>query len=195
MHPKPNFKPHSRSSSILHYFSYFKAWLELNWPQKLIYIFYSINRMFWYRVWATRFWTRFASSWSHQFEDFKTQPIPQIISYDHGEGVWSINLINYCSDCSNLFSYQKLLLQFSPKPLNLFASSLSLCVLLFVLFSTIYNIWVFIARDHHHHFWFWSSRASSGVLIFKFGPPPFADFLISLFLLNYFSNIILSKLH
>jgi hypothetical protein len=62
MHPrpvfifKPDFKPHSRSSSFLHYFLCFKAWLASNWSQELIYNIYSINRMLRYRVWPTRFW-------------------------------------------------------------------------------------------------------------------------------------------
>jgi hypothetical protein len=51
----------------------------------LIYNVHSINRMLQYRVWATRFWTRFVSSWSHQFEAFKIQQNPQIISWDYGK--------------------------------------------------------------------------------------------------------------
>jgi hypothetical protein len=158
MHPrpvftfKPDFKPHSRSSSFLHHFLYFKTWLESNWSQELIYNVYSINRMLWYRVWPTQFLTRFVSSWSHQFKAYEIQPSPQKISCDHGEGVWSVNLFNYGSDCSILFLDRKFSLQFSPKPLNHFASSLSHCILLTVLFPTVYNMWVFIAREHHHHF-------------------------------------------
>jgi hypothetical protein len=119
---KPDFKPHNRSPSFLHYFLCFKAWLASNWSQKLIYNVYSINRMLWYRVWPTRFFD-------------------------------PINLINYGSDCSISYLDRKLHLQFSPKPLNYFASSLSHCVLLSVLFPTVYNMWVFVAREHHHHFW------------------------------------------
>jgi hypothetical protein len=129
MHPRPvftfklDFKPHSHSLSFLQYFSCFKSWLVSNWSQELIYNIYSINRIFRYRVWPTRFLTRFTSSWSHQFKAFEIQPSPQIISCDHGEGVWSVNLINYGSDCSILFLDQKLLLHFSPKSLNHFVSS------------------------------------------------------------------------
>jgi hypothetical protein len=53
---------------------------------------------------------------------------------------------------------------FSPKLLNHFVNSLSHCVLLFVLFPMVYNMWVFIAREYHHHFRFWSNGASSGGL-------------------------------
>jgi hypothetical protein len=53
---------------------------------------------------------------------------------------------------------------FSPKPLNHFASSLSHCVLLTVLFPTVYNIWIFIAREHHHHFRIFGQWRNSGVL-------------------------------
>jgi hypothetical protein len=137
---KPDFKPHIRSHSFLHHFLCFKSWLTSNWPQKLIYNIYSINKIFRYRVWATRFWTRFASSLSHKFGAFKIQSNPQIIFCDHEEGVWSVNLINYGSNCSILFLDQKLLLQFSPKLLNHFASSSYPCVLLSVLFPTVYNM-------------------------------------------------------
>jgi hypothetical protein len=164
MHPrpifalKPNFKTHSRSRSFLHHFLCFKTWIASNWSQKLIYNVYSINRMLWYRVWLTRFLTRFASLWSHQFKTYEIQPKPQTISCDHGEGVWSVNLINYGSDCSILFLDRKLPLQFSPKPLNHFTSSLSHCLLLSVFFSTVYNMWVFAARYHWLHFRFWNRR-------------------------------------
>jgi hypothetical protein len=127
MHPrpvfafKPDFKPHGRSPSFLHHFLCFKAWLTSNWSQKLIYNVYSINIMLWYRVWPTQFLTRFASSWSHKFKAYEIQRNPQTISCDHGEGVWSVNLINYGSDCSISFLDRKLPLQFSPKPLNYFA--------------------------------------------------------------------------
>jgi hypothetical protein len=160
MHPrpifafKPDFKPHSHSPSFIYHFSCFKAWLVSNWSQKLIYNIYSINRMLWYRVWATQFFTWFASLWSHQFEAFKIQPNTQTISWDHGEGAWIVNLINYGLDCSISFLDRKLLLQFSPKSLNHFVSSLSNCVFFFVLFPMVYNIWVFIVREHHHHFRF-----------------------------------------
>jgi hypothetical protein len=159
MHPrpvfafKPNFKPHSCSPSFLHHLC-FKSWFASNWSQELIYNVYSINRMLWYRVWPTRFLTRFVSSWSHQFKTYEIQPSPQTIFCDHEEGVWSLNLINYGSDCSISFLDRKFPLLISPKPLNHFASSSSLCVLLFVLFPTIYNMWVFIARDHRLHFRF-----------------------------------------
>jgi hypothetical protein len=158
MHPrpifvfKPDFKPHNRSPLFIHHFLCFKPWLASNWSQESIYNVYSINRMLWYRVWPTRFLTRFASSWSHQFKAYEIQPSPQTISCDHGEGVWSVNLINYGSDCSISFFDRKISLPFSPKPLNHFASSLSCCVLLSVLFPTVYNMWVFVAWEHHHHF-------------------------------------------
>jgi hypothetical protein len=144
MHPrpvfafKPDFKPHSRSPSFLHHFLCFKAWLASNWSQKLIYNVYSINRMLSYRVWLTRFFTRFANSWSHQFKAYEIQTSPQTISCDHGEGVLSVNLINHCSDCLILFLDQKLPLQFSPKLLNHFASFfILLCSSLYVLFNGI----------------------------------------------------------
>jgi hypothetical protein len=143
---------HSRSPSFLYHFLCFKSWLASTWSQKLICNIYSINRMLWYRVRATQFLTRFMSLWSHQFEVFEIQPNSQTISWDHGEGVWSVNLINYGSDCSISFLDRKFPLQFSPKPLHHFMNSLSHYVLLFVLFPTIYNMWIFIARDHHHHF-------------------------------------------
>jgi hypothetical protein len=149
---KLNFEPHSRSPSFLYHFLCFKAWLASNLFYELIYNIYSINRMLRYRVWPTRFLTRFTSSWSHQFDAFEIQPSSQTVSWDHGQGVWSVNFINHGSDCSILFLDWKILIQFSPKQLNHFASSLSYCVLLFVLFPTIYNMWVFIAQDHYHHF-------------------------------------------
>jgi hypothetical protein len=155
MHPRPifafklNFKPHSRFHSFLHHFLCFKAWLTSNLSQKLIYNVYSINKMLRYRVWPTWFLTRFVSSWSHQFKGFE---IPQTISCDHGECVWSVNLINYDSNYSISFLDQKLLLQFSPKPLNHFTCSSSHYVLLSVLFPMVYNTWVFIVREYHHHF-------------------------------------------
>jgi hypothetical protein len=158
MHPrsvfafKPDFKPYSRSPSFLHNFLCLKAWLASNWSQKLIYNVYSINKMLRYRVWPTRFLTWFASSWFHQFEAFKIQPSSQTISCDHREDVWIINLINYGSDWSISFLDRKLPIQFSPKPLNHFVSSSSLCVLLFVIFPTVYNMWVFIAQNHRLHF-------------------------------------------
>jgi hypothetical protein len=164
MHPrsvfifKPDFKPHNRSHSFLHHFLCFKAWLASNWSQELIYNVYSINKMLRYRVWPTRFLTRFASSWSHQFKPYEIQPSSQTISCDYGEGVWSVNLINYDSDCSISFLNRKLSLQFSPKSLNHFASSLSHCVLLYVLYPTVYNMWVFVARDHRLHFRFCNSE-------------------------------------
>jgi hypothetical protein len=80
MHPrpdfafKPDFKPHSRSSSFHHHFLCFKVWLTSNWSQELTYNVYSINKMLWYRVWPTRFLTRFVSSWSHQFKAYEIQP-------------------------------------------------------------------------------------------------------------------------
>jgi hypothetical protein len=131
---------------------------------KLIYNVYSINIMLWFRVWPTWFWTRFASSWSHKFETFKIQRSSQTISCDHEQDVWSFNLINYGSDCSILFLNRKLLLQFSPKSLNHFVSSSSHCVLLSDLFPTVYNMWIFIIREYHHHFRFWSNGTNSGLL-------------------------------
>jgi hypothetical protein len=185
----------TRSPSFLHHFLCFKTWLTSNWSQELIYNIYSINRMPRYRVWPTQFLTRFMSSWSHQFETFEIQPSSQIIFWDHGEGVWSINLINHGSNCSISFLDRKFLLQFSPKPLNHFASSSSHCVLLSVLFPTVYNILDFIAHDHHHHFRNENFRICPiSIFIFNWSPP-FVDFRISLLLLNYFSKISLSKLH
>jgi hypothetical protein len=203
---KPDFKPHSRSFLFLHHFLCFKSWLTSNWSQELIYNVYSINRMLQYRVWLTQFLTRFASSWSHQFKAYEIQPSSQTISCYHGEGVWSVNLINYGLDCSILFLERKFSLEFSSEPLKYFASSLSHCVLLSMLFSTVYNMWVFVAI-----FRFWAVEQAGGTVAsycsnenFRIWPlsililnlsRPFADFLISLLLLNCFSKIILSKLH
>jgi hypothetical protein len=189
---KPDFKPHSRSPSFLHHFLCFKAWLASNWSQKLIYNIYSINRILWYRVWPTRFLTRFASLWSHQFKAYEIQPSPQTISCDHEEGVWSVNLINYDSDCSISFLNWKLPLLFFLKPLNNFTSSLSHCILLSVLFPTVYNMWLFIARDQMLHFRFWN-REKLGLLlhgtvamrIFEFSPSPFWFLIGALHLLIF----------
>jgi hypothetical protein len=166
MHPrpvfafKPDFKPHSRSPLFLHHFLCFKAWLASNWSQELMYNVYSINRMLWYRVWPTRFLTWFASSWSHQFKAYEIQSSP------------SNNLLwpwRRCLKCQfdqlwlgllDFIFWSEISLQFSPKPLNHFISSLSHCVLLTVLFPTVYNMWVFIARDHRLHFRFWDSGDS-----------------------------------
>jgi hypothetical protein len=199
---------------FLRHFLRFKPWLASNWSHKLIYNVYSINRMLWYRVWATQFWIRFASSWSHQFETFKIQLSPQIISCDHREGVWSVNLINYGSDCSILFLDQKLFLQFSPKRLNHFTSSSSLCVLLSVLFLT-YIICGFSSHEIIGSIFRFHGREQSSdtvvtrvtvanrkkiqiwslsILIFNWSLP-FADFFYFFLLLNYFSKIPLSKLH
>jgi hypothetical protein len=151
MHPrsvfalKLNFKSHSRSPSFLHHFLCFKAWLTYNWSQELFYNVYSINIMLWYRVWPARFLTRFASSWSHQFKAYEIQLSPQSISCDS-------DLINHGSDCSILFLDRKLPFQFSPKPINHFVIFLSHCVLLYVLFPTVYNVRIFVAREYHHHF-------------------------------------------
>jgi hypothetical protein len=198
MHPrsvfafKPDFKPHNRSPSFLHHFLCFKAWLASNWSQELIYNVYSINRMLWYRVSPTRFLTRFASSWSHQFKSYEIQPSPQTISCDHGECVCSVNLINYGSDCSISFLDRKLPLQISSKPLNHFTSSLSHCIPLSILFPTVYNMWVFVAREHHHHFrifgqWklgYCRSHYSS-MEIFEFSPSPFWFLIWALHLLIF----------
>jgi hypothetical protein len=217
MHPrsafvfKPDFKPHNRSPSFLHHFLCFKTWLVSNWSHELIYNVYSINRILWYRVWPTRFLTRFASSWSHQFKTYEIQPSPQTISCDYGEGVWSVNLINHGSDCSILFLDRKLFLHFSPKLLNHFVSSSSYCVFLFVLFLTVYNMWIFIAWEHYHHFRILDSgktrtvaiycskmrifEFSSSLFWFLIGAIQLLIFLISLLILNYFSKIHLFKLY
>jgi hypothetical protein len=155
-----------------------------------------------YRVWATRFWIWFVSLWSHQFEAFKIQLSPQIISCDHREWVWSVNLINYGSDYLILFLDQKFFFSFLPN-----RSTISWVLYLFV-FSSLLSFQryipcgFFIAWDHHHHFQFWSSGENRvtvatgkkiqiwplSILIFNWSPP-FVDFLISLLLLNCFSKI------
>jgi hypothetical protein len=77
--------------------------------------------------------------------------------------------------------------------------------------SNIYNMWIFVVREHHHHFQILYSGEAQGtiahycsngnfqiwslsILIFNWSPP-FADFLISLLLFNCFLKISLSKLH
>jgi hypothetical protein len=151
MHPrpvftfKPDFKAHSRSPSFLHHFLCFKAWLTSNLSQELTYNVYSINRMLWYIVWPTRFLTRFASSWSHQFKVYEIQPSPQTISCDHGEGVW-IGLLDF------IFGSKTSPSVFSQTAQPFCKFFLSHYVLLFVLFPMVYNMWVFVAREHHHYF-------------------------------------------
>jgi len=137
---KPDFKLYKRSLSSLYHFLHFKAWLISNRSKKFIYNVCLISRTFWYRVWATQFWIWFASLWSHQSKTFKIQSSPQIATCDYEKCVWNVNLINYDSDYLILFLDWKLLIQFSLKPLDHFVSSLSLYILLFVLFSMIYNI-------------------------------------------------------
>jgi hypothetical protein len=141
MHPrpvfafKPDFKPHGRFPSFLHHFLCFKAWLAFSGmdPRNWSIMFIQSIKCYGIEFDQLNFWPdlRVRSLTNLKLMKFN-QAIKQ--SFVTTEKVFEVSIWSIIARIARFYFW---IGNFSPKPLNHFASSLSHFVLLSVLFPTI----------------------------------------------------------